>query len=69
MDDRADGGPSMLRAIKLIIGLDFAVTLSSPVFFVCSFRHHFRTLCRTEMADVKQTQKMVPFVTCEIFLG
>ena len=30
VDDRADGGLSMLRAIKLIIGLVFAVTLSSP---------------------------------------
>ena len=30
VDDRADGGLSMLRVIKLIIGLDFAVTLSSP---------------------------------------
>ena len=31
-----------------------------------SFRHHFRTIGRTEMANVKQTQKMIPFITCEI---
>ena len=28
VDDRANGGLSVLRAIKLISGLDFAVTLS-----------------------------------------
>ena len=27
---------------------------------------NFRTICRTEMANVEQTQKMIPFVTCEI---
>ena len=37
--------------------------------FLLSFRHHFRTLCRTEMANAKQTQKMIPFITCEISLG
>ena len=37
--------------------------------FLCSFRHHFRTLCGTEMANVYQTQKMIPFITCEISLG
>ena len=42
-------------------------------FFTCiflrSFRHYFTTICGTEMADVKQTQKMVPFITCEVSLG
>ena len=37
VDDRAGGGLSMLRAIKLIIGLDFAVTLSSPDSFCVLF--------------------------------
>ena len=69
VEDSADGALSLLRAIKFIIGLDFAVTLSSPDSFLRSFRHLFRTLCRTEMAKVKQTQKMIPFVTCEISLG
>ena len=34
--------------------------------FSCSFRHHFKTIGGTEMADVEQTQKMIPFITCEI---
>ena len=38
-------------------------------FFLRSFWHHFRTICRTDMANVKQTQKMIPFLTCEISLG
>ena len=42
-------------------------------FFTCiflrSFRHHFKTIGRTEKANVKQTQKMIPFITCEISLG
>ena len=38
-------------------------------FFLCSFWHHSRTICRTEMANVEQTQKMIPFVTCEFSLG
>ena len=42
-------------------------------FFTCiflrSFRHHFRTIDRTETANVKQTKKMIPFITCEISLG
>ena len=41
-------------------------------FFTCiflrSFRHHFNTIGGTEMADVEQTQKMIPFITCEISL-
>ena len=59
---------SLHRETKFIIGLDFAVTLASPDFFLCSFRHNFRTPCRTEMANVKQTQKMIPFLACEISL-
>ena len=41
-------------------------------FFTCifwrSFRHRFKTIDETEMADVEQTQKMIPFITCEISL-
>ena len=36
--------------------------------FLRSFRHHFKTIGRTEMANVEQTQKMIPFITCEIAL-
>ena len=28
-----------------------------------------KTIGRTEMANVEQTQKMIPFITCEISLG
>ena len=42
-------------------------------FFTCiflrSFRHYFKTIGRTEMADVEQTQKMIPLITCENSLG
>ena len=54
---------------KFIIGFEFAVTLSAPESFLRSFRHHFRTIGGTEMANVKQTQKMIPFITCEISFG
>ena len=57
------------RETKFIIGFDFAVTPSSPASFLRSFRHYFRTIDRTEMANVKQTQKMIPFITCDISLG
>ena len=40
------------------MGLDFAVTLSSPASFCVLFD--------IEMANVEQTQKMIPFITCEI---
>ena len=30
--------------------------------------HRFETVNGTEMADVEQTQKMIPFITCEISL-
>ena len=47
--------------------------LCCDTFFTCiflrSFRHHVRTICRTEMANVSQTPKMIPFVTCEMSLG
>ena len=35
----------------------------------CSFCHCSGASCRTEMADIEQTQKMIPFVTCEITFG
>ena len=53
------GSPTLCRETKFIIGFDFDVTLSSPAFFLRSFRHHFNTICRTETADVEQTQMMV----------
>ena len=68
LSDVEDGRFEGALPIKLIIGLDFAVNLPSPDSFLCSFRHHFRTLCRTAIA-VEQTPKMIPFVTCEISFG
>ena len=38
-------------------------------FLLRSFRHHFRTNFITEMANFEQTQKMIPFITCEISFG
>ena len=34
--------------------------------FLCSFRHRFALVDGAEMANVEQTQKMVPLITCEI---
>ena len=36
--------------------------------FLCSFRHRFKTIDGAKMANVEQTQKMIPFITCEISL-
>ena len=44
------------RETKFIIGCDFAVTLSSPDSSLRSFGHHFKTIGRTEMANVEQKQ-------------
>ena len=37
--------------------------------FWCSFRHCFKIFDGTEIADAEQTQKMIPFITCEISLS
>ena len=36
--------------------------------FLHSFWHHVRAISRTEIANVGQTQKMIPFITCEVSL-
>ena len=56
------------RDTKFIIGLDFAVTLSSPASSGVLFDIAARLLMERKMADVEQTQKMIPFITCEISL-
>ena len=38
-------------------------------FFLRSFRHHFKTIGGTEKADVEQTQKTIPLITCETSFG
>ena len=37
--------------------------------FDLDYRILFRTNCRTEMANIEQTQKMIPFVMFEISFG
>ena len=60
--------PISSRETKLIIGFDFAVTLSSPESFCVLFDITSRQLMELKMADVEQTHKMIPFITCEISL-
>ena len=56
--------------MRLIIGLDFAVTLSSPDSFCVLFDITSEQTAELKwLANVEQTQKMIPFVTCEISLG
>ena len=64
-DDRAEGA----LAIKLIIGFDFAVTLSSPDSSCVLFDINSEQSVELKWLIFKQTQKMIPFVTCEISLG
>ena len=45
-----------------------AVTLSSPDSSGVLFDINFKIIGGTEMADVEQTQNMIPFTTCEISL-
>ena len=59
------GSLTLHRETKFIIGFCFAVTLSSLASSCVLFDI---TLHGTEMADVEQTQKMIPFITCEISL-
>ena len=54
---------------RLIIGLDFAVTLSSPECCWTLFAIPSEQTVELKMANVEQTQKMISFVTCEISLG
>ena len=65
-DDRVEGA----LAIKLIIGLDFAVTLSSPDSSCVLLDITSEQSVELKwLMLIKQTQKMIPFVTCEISLG
>ena len=48
---------SLHRKTRFIIGFDFAVTLFFTWIFLRSFWHHFRTIDRIEMTNVKQIQK------------
>ena len=41
---------------------------ASPASSCVLFDIVFKTIDGTEMADVEQTQKMIPFITCEVSL-
>ena len=57
------------RETKFIIGFDFAVTLSSPESFCVLFDITSEQSVELKWLNVEQTQKMIPFLTCEISLG
>ena len=48
------------------MGRDLAVTRPSPDFLSSSFCHRCDASSRAKMADIKQGQQMIPFITCEI---
>ena len=62
------GSLTRYRDTKFIIGFDFVVTLSAPASSCVLFQDRFALVDGAEMADVEQTQKMIPFTTCEISL-
>ena len=69
MKASTSGVLSLHRETEFVIGFDFAVTLSSRESFCVLFDITSEQLEKTEIANVKQTQKMIPFITCEISLG
>ena len=52
-----------------IIDFDFAVTLSSPASFCVLFDITSERLVELKWLMLSKTQKMIPFITCEIALG
>ena len=54
---------------KSIIGFDFAVTLSSPESFCVLFDITSEQYVELKWLNVEQTQKMIPFIICEVSLG
>ena len=59
----------MLGAIKFIIGLDFAVTLSSPDSFCVLFNITSENSAELKWLLLNKHKKMIPFITFEITLG
>ena len=62
----------------IAVGLDFATILFSSDCFLHPLRHPFGAATqpeilgaaeRTEMADIEQTKKIIPFVTCDGFMA
>ena len=56
-------------ARRLIIGRDFAVTRSARESCCSLFAMASEQTVGLKMADIEQTQQMIPFVTCEISFG
>ena len=63
------GSLTLHRDTKFIIGFDFAVTLSSPESFCVLFDITSEPLLELKWLMLNKTQKMIPFITCEISLG
>ena len=61
--------PASVIETQFIIGLDLAASLSSPFPSCVLFRHRLLAASRAEIADVEQTEKMVPLITCEMTFG
>ena len=62
------GSLSLHLDTKFIIGFYFAVTLSSPASSCVLFDIDLRLLMELKWLMLKKTQKMIPFITCEISL-
>ena len=58
---------SLHRKFQIFHPLPFCCDSFFTCIFLRSFQHHFKTIVETEMANV--AQKMIPFITFEIFLG
>ena len=65
------------KEVRFHVGFDFATILCSPL-FLHPFRHRFRAAGkagilsaakRAEMADVEQSKKIIPLITCEVSFG
>ena len=68
-DEVEDETNEGVLAVKFIISLDLAVTRSPPDPCWARFCYCSGASCRTEMANVKQGQQMIPFITCEVPFG
>ena len=62
------GSLTLHRETKIHHRIRFFCDSFFTCIFLCSFRHRFETVNGTEMAYIEQTQKMIPFIRCEISL-
>ena len=59
------GSLKRYRETKLLIGFDFAVTLSSPESFCVLLDITSEQLIEMKWLMFNKTQKMIPYITCE----